>query len=221
MPSVTPWSFSSLNAYEQCPHRFRLTRITKQVKEPQTQATIEGNEVHRAMEHAVGGTTALPTKYEKYQPIVDRLRAASGNKLLEYRFGLTSALKPTEFFGADVWVRGVLDVAIVKPDVGVILDYKTGKRKVDGDQLRLFALAGLSLWPHIPRVKTGYVWLQSSMMDTDTFDRTQSTEIHREFSARVHRMVVSEQSDSWPKRPSGLCRQYCPVGRSLCEHCGS
>jgi RecB family exonuclease len=218
--SVLPWSYSSLNSYEQCPRRFYLTRITKQVVEPQTEATLHGNEVHRAMEKAVGGEKALPEKFSKYQGIVDKLRQATGKKLLEYKFGFDSSLNPVEFFGNGVWCRGVLDVGIVRQDDAIVLDYKTGKRKLDGDQLRLFSLAALSLWPHVNRVKTGYIWLQSSSMDQEVFERSQKTEIHQEFAARVHRMVHSEKTDDWPARPSGLCKAWCPVGRSLCEHCG-
>lgn len=218
--SVIPWSYSSLSAYEQCPRRFALTRIKKLVKEPQTEATTHGQEVHRALERAVAGTHGLPEKYAKYQPIVERLRRTPGKKLLEYRFGLTAGLKPVEFFDSAVWCRGVLDVGIVRQDEGIILDHKTGKRKVDTDQLRLFSLAGFSIWPHVSRVKTGYLWLLPDTLDSEVFERSQATEIAQEFAIRVQRMVHSEKTDEWPARPSGLCKQWCPVGRSLCEHCG-
>jgi hypothetical protein len=215
-----PWSYSSLNAFEQCPRRFHLTRITKQVKESQTSATIHGNEVHKALERAVEGSMALPQKYHGYQPIVDRLRAAPGKKVLEYKFGLTKDLRPAEFFGKDVWVRGVLDIGIIREKSALVLDYKTGKRKLDTDQLRLFALAGLSLWPHALRVNTGYVWLMPDKLDSDVFTPADKSGLYQEFSTRVHRMEIAEKNNDWPARPSGLCRQWCPVGHSLCEHCG-
>lgn len=219
--TATPWSYSSLTAYETCPKRFYLTRISKQVSEPQTDATRHGNEVHQALEKYVGGKAALPTKYDPYKPIADRLKAAKGEKLLEYKFGLTKALKPTTFFGKDVWLRGVLDVCILQKESAVVLDYKTGKRKVDGDQLRLFAGSALSLWPWLKSVKTGYIWLQNDKMDTEVFEPEHRVEIFQDFAARVHRMETSEKNDDWPARPSGLCKNWCPVGKSLCEHCGS
>lgn len=216
-----PWSYSSLTAYETCPRRFYLTRISKQVIEPQTAATLHGNEVHKALELYVGGQKSLPEKYTEYQPIADKLRGAEGNKLLEYKFGLTQALKPTEFFAKDVWVRGVLDVCIVQPKTAIVLDWKTGKRKLDSDQLKLFAAAALTLWPFVETVKTGYVWLQTQQMDTETFKPEQRTQLFQDFAARVHRMEKSQETDTWPARPSGLCRSWCPVGKTLCEHCGS
>ena len=219
--TVLPWSYSSLTAYETCPRRFYLTRISKQVSEPQTEATQHGNEVHRALEKYVGGKADLPEKYDEYRPIADKLRSSPGKKLLEFKFGLTKTLQPTEFFGKDVWVRGVLDVAVLTPKQAVVLDYKTGKRKLDTDQLKLFAGAAFSLWPYAERVKTGYIWLQSKLIDTEVFRPEHKVAIFQEFAARVHRMEESEKSDSWPAKPSGLCRNWCPVGRSLCEHCGS
>lgn len=209
-----------MTAYETCPRRFYLTSIAKVVVEPQTQATIHGNEVHKALELYVGGKAALPEKYGAYKPVADKLKTAPGQKLLEYRFGLTKALQPTTFFASDVWVRGVLDVNILRPKEAIVLDYKTGKRKVDNDQLKLFAGAAMNLWPHIEKVKTGYIWLQSGQMDTETFTQDDKAEIMGEFAVRVHRMETSEKNDSWPARPSGLCAAWCPVGKQLCEHCG-
>lgn len=216
-----PWSYSSLSAYETCPKRFYLTRISKQVSEKQTEATMHGNRVHKAMEEFVGGKSPLPTEFEVYQPIGEKLIKSDGNKLLEYKFGLTKALTPTTFFAPDVWVRGVLDVGIIRPDEAIVLDYKTGKRKVDADQLRLFAGAALALWPHVTKVTTGYIWLQTGQIDKEEFAREHKQEIFQDFAARVRRLEQSESDNDWPARPSGLCRSWCPVGSSLCNHCGS
>lgn len=215
-----PWSYSSLSQYETCPRQFYLIRIAKILPDQQTKQRYEGNEVHDALHKAVAGKQALPEKYARHQPIVDKLRATPGERFLEYKFALSKSLQPVSYWDDNVWVRGVLDVGIVRKSSAIVLDYKTGKRKVDLDQLRLFALAGLSLWPHVQSVRTGYVWLQTNAVDPEVFAREQKVEIYRDFAARVHRMETSEQNNDWPPRPSGLCKNYCPVGFSLCEHCG-
>lgn len=122
--TVVPWSYSSLSAFETCPRRYFLTRISKEVKEPQTEATLWGNTVHKALELAVAGSKPLGANFTQYQPIVDRLRATKGKKFTEQKFGLTSSFRPTEFFGKDVWFRGVLDLVITTPKVGIVTDYK-------------------------------------------------------------------------------------------------
>ena len=123
-PNVVPWSYSSLSAYETCPRRYKLTRLEKKVVEPQTEATIHGNSVHKALELATLGTKPLGEKHKQYIPIVERITARPGKRLVEFKFGLTKALKPTEFFGKDVWVRGVIDFGLLNPKVGVALDWK-------------------------------------------------------------------------------------------------
>lgn len=219
---VLPWSYSSLQSFETCPYRHWVTRITKQVTERQTEATLEGNRRHKALEHAVAGTKPLPQAYAKDQPMVDKLQATPGQKFTEFSFGITSSLAPSDFWNKDgrTWARGKLDLTILRDNTAILLDYKTGKRKTDVDQLRMFSLAGFSLWPHVKTIKTGYVWLLGGTIDAETFKREDVVEIHRDFAHRVHRMEVAEQTGNWPKRPSGLCREWCPVGRSLCEHCG-
>lgn len=219
--TATPWSYSSLSAYETCPLRFYLTRISKQVSEKQTEATMHGNEVHSALEKYVGNQAPLPEKYDTYKPVADKLRAAMGQKHLEYKFGITKALTPTTFFAKDVWCRGVLDVGIIKPEQALILDYKTGNRKIDGDQLKLFAGAAMVLWPFVKEVKTGYIWLKTNQMDTQTFSPEDKAPIFQDFAARVYRMETSERNGDWPAKPSGLCRSWCPVGSANCNHCGS
>lgn len=221
MSKVTPWSYSSLTAYSTCPKRYYITRISKQVTEKQTEATIHGNQVHSALEKYVGGQAPLADMYENYRPVADKIKMAPGKKLLEYKFGLTKALTPTTFFAKDVWCRGVLDVGILQGNQVVCLDYKTGQRKLDGDQLRLFAGAAMVLWPYAEKIKTGYIWLKTGQMDTETFTPDDKPGIFQDFAARVHRMEESERNDDWPARPSGLCKAWCPVGRDLCVHCGT
>lgn len=221
MANVLPWSYSSLNAFETCPRRFYLTRITKEVIEKQTTATLHGNEVHKALELATLGTKALPEKYAAYKPIVDKVRAATGKKLVEYKFALTRGFKPTTFFAKDAWVRGVIDLAVVGPETAVVLDHKTGKVKTDGDQLKLFAGVTFAAFPHVQRVKTGYLWLAHNAVTHAEFRKEDTSTIWQDFLPRVARMEQALKDDRWVPKPSGLCKSWCPVGKKNCEFCGS
>ena len=220
MANVVPWSYSSLTAFETCPKRYKLTRLEKKVHEAQTEATLHGNEVHKALELATLGEKPLGEKYKQYQPLVERLRAKPGKRLVEYKFGLTRAFKPTEFFAKDVWVRGVIDYALVQPTRAIVLDHKTGKPKVDGDQLKLFAAVAFAAFPYIETVKTGYLWLAYNKTDTQEFVKSDIPSIWGEFSSRVQRMEHALQTDNFPPRPSGLCKNWCPCPRSMCEFSG-
>jgi len=218
--SVVPWSYSSLTSYETCPRRHKLTRLTKEVTEPQSEAMMHGNEVHKALELATKGEQALPPKYKQYIPIVERLRAAPGKKLIEHKWGLTKSLKPTTFFANDVWARGVIDFGTVTPKSAILIDHKTGKPKSDFDQLKLFAGVAFATFPYVESVKTGYLWLAHCKTDRESFTRADVPVIWQDFVSRVARMETSFANDDFPPKPSGLCGGWCPVPNRLCSFSG-
>jgi CRISPR/Cas system-associated exonuclease Cas4 (RecB family) len=214
------WSYSSLTAYETCPRRYELTRVTREVVEPQTDATIHGNEVHKALELYVKNEAGMPVKYKQYVPIVDAIKHSEGRKLVEHKWAVNTRLQPVDFASKDAWARGVFDVAILRPNSGVVLDYKTGKPKPDSDQLKLFAAAAFAHWPFVENVKTGYLWLAYNQLEQSDFQRSDAPTIWQEFLARVTRLEKSLTSGAFPARPSGLCAKWCPVKQSQCEYSG-
>ena len=218
--NVLPWSYSSLTAFETCPRRFKLTKITKEVVEPPTEATTHGIEVHKALENHINGTAEVPDKYKEYRGIADRAKAASGVVLAETKFALTSSLKPTEFFSKNAWVRGVIDYSNIDGDRAVILDWKTGKPKDDHDQLKLFAVAAMAIYPQVEYISTGYVWLGNNKIESKPFVREDAIAIWREFLPRVTRLTKAAEKDNFPPKPSGLCTKWCPVSRDQCEFSG-
>jgi len=66
---------------------------------------------------------------------------------------------------------------IVDGATATILDYKTGNRKLDNDQLKLFALLGFIHFPQVDEIKTGYIWLKSGKLDTEVYQRGQAKEL--------------------------------------------
>ena len=219
--SAVPWSYTALTNFEQCPRKFYHLKVLKDVQETWGPEAGSGIEVHRALEQYGKGESALPEKYASYKPIVDKVIHATGQKLYEHKFGLTQDLQPTTFFGRDVWYRGALDVTVLKKDTAIVLDWKTGKRKQDMDQLKLFAGAALKLFPHVNTVKTGYVWLKEQKVDSTPFVRDDAPGIWQEFAIRVHRLEQAVEQCKFPPSPSGLCKAHCPVGKSRCDHCGT
>ena len=216
MAAVVPWSWSSLQSFETCPWRHYLTKISKEVVEPTTPALAEGRATHKALEDGVNGKPML-SFYAKYKPIVDRVRAAKGQKHTEVKFGVTAQFTRTGFFDKNVWCRGVIDLAVIGQTTGVILDYKTGKPKVDSDQLKLFSAAGFGMYPFLKKIKSGYAWLDHDRIDTETYLREDAPIIWQEFIPRVKRMEIAQEKNDWPVKPSGLCG-WCPVGRAKCDH---
>jgi hypothetical protein len=214
------WSWSTLNAFETCPWRYKLTKITKQVVEPQSKEMGEGNRQHKAMENAIKGVAGLPPDMRHWQGLVDRIRMTPGKITPERKVALTPYFAETTYFAKDVWFRAQYDVEVLQPARAILLDWKTGKRKLDTQQLQLSAASAFSLYPFVQEVETGYVWLPDRKVDRETYTRDQAPDLWAEFLPRVKRIEIAVANDNFPKTPSGLCRAWCPVGRALCEHCG-
>lgn len=214
------WSFSSLGAFETCPHRYRLTKVTKEVKEPPTEATTWGTAVHEALEFYVKEGRPLPPTMAKFQKMVDKIVAAPGTKFTELEIALNRDFQPVAWFAKDAWVRGIIDVGVEQGTHAVALDYKTGKRKADSDQLELFSALLFHAKPHLETTTTGFLWVKEGAVDKGKFSRADLPRIWNNFLPRVARLEASFETNKWPKRPSGLCRSWCPVGKQLCGYCG-
>lgn len=218
MPKKFAWSYSALTGFETCPHQFYRLRVRKDIQEAPSPAMLEGNEVHKALELRVSRGKPLPLGLQEHEKLCQRFVKSSGEVLVEKKLALNADLEETEFFARDVWVRGVFDVAVLSKSKKVlkIFDYKTGKRKPDSDQLKLFAAIGKAVYPMVERIDTAFLWLKSKQVDKESFDAEEVPLIWAEFEPRVERMEAAYKNDTWPCRPSGLCRGWCPV--KDCEH---
>ena len=205
---IPPWSHSTLTSFETCPRRHHLTKVIRVIKEPPTEATIWGNFVHKALEERVKDGTPLPDSIKGYAPIADMMISKPGTKLVEHKFALDSNFQPTEWDGS--WGRGIVDLGILQGDTAVMLDWKTGKRKTDSDQLKLMALMAMHTFPEVDTVLTGFVWLKDHKLDREMFTRKQIQDLWSDFLPRVNRLTRAFKEDKWPPKPSGLCKAWCP-----------
>ena len=213
-----PWSYSSLTAYETCPRRYYHTRVAKDIVEPETQALTWGNAVHKALELRAKEDKPLPTGMEHWEPLVAKILAAGGEVFTEKQIALTKNFTPCDWFADDVWVRGVVDIGVVRGPLLVALDYKTGKPKHDSDQLQLFAALLMAVYPECDTVKTGFLWLKTNGVDQARFERGDLPNIWNKFLPRVKALEEAHRTTTWPVRPSGLCRNWCPCKQ--CPHNG-
>lgn len=221
MAQMPAWSYSSLTAYETCPKRYQLTRVLKQVTEPQTEATRWGNQVHKALELRVKDKVPLPPGMSSYEPLCAKLDVAPGQVFTEAKMAMNAQFQPVKWMAKDCWVRSILDVQIDAGENAAVLDWKTGKAKPESSQLKLSAAFVFHTRPYVQKVSTSFVWLKENTTTKETFTRDQLPDIWQEFLPRVRRLEIAFQDDKWEAKPSGLCKSWCPVGKALCEHCGT
>jgi hypothetical protein len=212
----TPWSFSHLSTFEHCARQYEWKYVLK-MKEKEVSENIQwGNKVDTALAERAKGYP-LPPAFQPYEYIgtwLDRVRETGAEILPKHKFGIGRDLQPRTFFAKDVWFRGEFDLAI-KGDKRVHLDdYKTGKKRDDQSQLKLYAGAAFALWPEVDTVSTRFVWLASKQTTPMIFRRSIQAVIWQEMMPRIRRMELAREKEQFPPTPSGLCA-WCP--HATCE----
>ena len=213
-------SYSALKMYENCPKRYYHQRITKEVKDDPGTATLYGERVHKQLEdYLKAPATGLPEETAALKPLCDTVVGNTkdgGMLLVEQEYTLTSDLQPTSWFAPDAWLRFKLDVLAIRPNGrAIVIDWKTGKRRPDFDQLEMFALAVFSFWPSADRVSSMFVWTKENATDKETYKREHLDDMWTRLLTRIHRVEKSLETDNWPAKPSGLCK-FCPC-KGFCE----
>ena len=208
------WSYSSINLFKQCPHKYYRLRVVKDIVEPPAEHLNYGLEVHKAAEDYIGKGTPIPEKYIFIKEHLDKLNLIKGEKLCEYKMGLTSNLDPCGFFDKDVWWRGVADLIILNGDKAYIIDYKTGKsaKYADTKQLELLSCALFKHFPEVKKVKGGLLFLVANDLVKDDF------EVDNEGVYWTKWLEAAIQNDVWNKKPNFSCRSWCSI--TDCEHNG-
>ena len=214
-------SFSAIQAYETCPLKYYHERVTKKYEQPKGEAAIWGDEVHKKLEAGINTGTPLPQSMAKYQPILDTVMASPGEKLPEVKLAVTKDLQPCDFFAPDAWLRGICDLLVLNGYKAGAFDWKTGKKKKESSQLDIMACLTMARYPEVEYVVTSFVWLQEpkpTRVEPKLVDREELPELFDGFASRISDIEYSYQNNVWPARPSGLCKQWCPVRE--CPHNG-
>lgn len=212
------WSWSVYELFQTCPRKYEKTYLKKEFVEPEDNRTHAdwGEHVHRALQAAVETDQPLPDNMRLLglEPLVRQLRAAKGTILVEQKLGLTKKLEPCDFFdNQNIWVRAIGDYVCINTSGtrALILDYKTGKRKLT-DQLKLLALVLFQHYPNLETVDAGFVWIKLlGKIDVETYHRKDRARLWKAFMPTLTQMVDSFKLDIWPTKRNGLCLKYCPV----------
>jgi ATP-dependent exoDNAse (exonuclease V) beta subunit len=207
-----PWSISKADLGKQCGLKFQWKYVEK--KKEQVSVRSEGrvgSAAHKAMELVLKGSdmqnafTVASVDNKLTTKEIDDLMTFNGSitaflqriakfkakapaidTLVEHQFGLTRELKPSTFFGKDVFFRGVYDfgLRLENRDL-VIIDHKSGAPSDDmskyTNQLNSYALAGRQLFPEIKGVQSALHYLQDGSLVWGTYITT--TEIDERLAA--------------------------------------
>jgi hypothetical protein len=217
---MTAWSYSSIKTFDQCPKKYFHLKVVKDVKDDPGEAAIYGTEVHTAAELFIKDGTPIPEKFAFMRPIVEALAAKPGEKLTEMRLGLRKVedgYEACDFFGKDVWYRGIVDLLILDGDRAWMIDYKTGKnaKYADMKQLDLMAGALFIKYPDLKVIKSGLAYVISHEFPQKTHKREHTPTYLSVFGDQLERLEAAMDNGIWNAQTSPLCG-WCPV--TTCEH---
>jgi hypothetical protein len=218
------WSFSSIKTFDQCPKKYYHLKVKKDYAENfETEAILYGNEFHKAAEEYIAGTVGvLDPRFDFAQGVLDKLKTTNGEKLCEYKMGLTSNLEPCGFFDKNVWYRGIADLIILDKEKGVakVIDYKTGKsaKYADKGQLELMALCVFKHFPEIKIVKAGLLFVVCNAFIKDVYAIEKQSDLWSKWLQEYGKLEKAYEVDVWNPRPTGLCRAHCVILE--CPHNG-
>lgn len=214
------WSYSALTTYELCPKKYyHLYFLPKdhpdRVKDEDSSFSADGKIVHDAMRARVCDGKALPLNLRYMETAAARFAAVPGEKHGEMKLAINRQFEPRDYFAKDVFVRVVIDLAIVQKDTAIVVDWKTGKVKDDPTQMALTA-AVLSRWmPEIKLFKTVFVWLAHNDATPKAYTPDQFTAVWNNLLPRVAKIEEARKTTTFPAKENGLCG-WCPVKQ--CPH---
>lgn len=216
------WSYSKLKNFRACPKKHYEVDVAKNIVEPESEALKYGNQLHFGMAQRLTHGTPLPPLWTDQEDWCARVEAASkalnGQTLAEREYAITREFQTCEWFSKTAWFRAKIDVLVLAPPVAIAIDWKTGKVVEESEQLALTAQCIFVHHPEINHVTTIFAWLKESAETREDFTREDMPAFWTRIWPDVRDLEDAHNSVSYPPKPSGLCKRFCPV--QSCPHHG-
>jgi hypothetical protein len=217
---MTAWSYSSIKTFDQCPKKYYHLKVLKDVKDEGSDATVYGNEAHKAAEEFIKLGVPLPAKFSYLQKILNSLNAIQGEKHCELELGIAvtdTGYIPCAFSDTGRWWRGIADLLIINGESAFLVDYKTSKNAKYADTKQLDVLAGavFTHYPQLKKLKSALAFVVSNEFVRKEHTADMAKSYLATFTNELERLAGAEETGVWNAKSSPLCA-YCPVTR--CEH---
>lgn len=229
------WSYTRLKDFERCPLIFKLKYVTKEILFTENAATKEGTRKHKILENATKALVRTPdlklveSDVSHVYPILNGFIKSNDSINAELELAFNSRLEKCSWFAQEAWLRIKIDLVGVKKgaltdtafetqrDVAAIIDWKTGKVRVDEDQLRLYNLGILLSDPNIGEAQSSLVFIdQKQVSKVLATRRTQMAVEIEEFADRAEAIQIASEKDHWPPQQNQFCGR-CEANVLQCE----
>ena len=200
-----PWGFSKLDTFRECPAKFKYQFIEKRPQ--QTSPALErGSKMHDDLEAFLRGWISTPPDSAlEWKEQLEALKKL--DVITEQSWGFTKDwLKLPDWFHKDTWLRAKADAHYLKDggDTLIIIDFKSGQYRVPStEQIELYAIAGLSVYPNVKKVIAQFWFIDAN----DTYEREYTAlhliELRRKYEDYV-KPIYTETA--WEPQPSRGCK---------------
>jgi len=213
-PYLSAWSYSRLSDYEECPLKAKCKHLDK-IAEPGGEALERGKRIHTlAEQYTMRRLTELPPELANFPEEFGGLRARKDVEC-ERQLAVNRNWQPCGWFGADAWLRIVVDVtyAGATPDEPgrVVVDHKTGKIRVENaSQLDLYGLVMFAYYPGIKRVDSALWYLDQGEIVSKSLVPDEAPALRAKWEQRVAPMLADR---TFAPTPGNGCR-WCFYGQS-------
>lgn len=207
------FSHTALKDFDNCPLAFYHKRIAKDVAFVQGDAARWGEEIHKHFENRIKDGTPLPAAVSSFESMLSHFDGKRHE--VELKMCVNEKLEPVDWSAPDAWIRGIADAMVWLDEESVwIGDWKSGKRRPDFGQLKLFSLLTWQHYPNIKKCVTSFIWIKDKMIDTETYHRDNANVLWAEVMPKIRRVYKANEIGKWPAKPSGLCG-WCDVKKQL------
>jgi len=224
MPTPKPqfnFTWTKIKNFETCPRRYFEIDVNKNYKE-ESPALDYGIKMHDAAKARIASGKPLPKEFEVLEKWIQKFTKDSDNSAIgiqtELRLAIDKLKNPCGWFDKKVYFRGVIDFLKIHKKVALAVDWKSGEPKDDLIQLGLFAQLIFSHYQWVEAIKTMYVWTKTDDSTEENLYKKDMTDLWNEINPRVRMLETAHNTNEFPPKKSGLCKQYCPV--MTCEFNG-
>jgi len=218
------WSFSALDNWETCPKKYWEISIAKRVLDSTTEVGDWGKDAHKAIELRILKKKPFPLGMRHFEPFVSRFIDAPGDTYAEQKIAITREYRPTEYFGKDVWLRSQMDAGKHRGSKLAIVDWKFGKvTEKWPTQGLIMAATVFAQMPEVQDLTISFIWWKEMengipLISIDRMSRDEFWVRWLPIVRRAQKMEMAWEEESFPAKPNGLCKRFCPV--KTCPHNG-
>lgn len=219
--TITSWSISRSQTYEQCAYRAKLQWLDKIPDNQPKTAADRGSQIHQEAEDYVIGKGEFTSSLRHFKTDFASLRshADKGRVICEEEWGFDRDWRVSGW--REAWLRLKCDfVCFLDSKYAVIGDYKTGKRFGNevkhAIQLQLYALCALIRYPEIEHVTCELWYLDQDELASFNMKRSQMNKYLKLFDAKGRKLT---EDTVFKPNPNVESCKYCPYHPSKQGDC--